>query len=90
MAFEVKECTLEDVAPHPTLIGWTRARVRVRLRETRASEAFDHHLVLKVWAATRDGMTEAQTRTALLERAAHILRKTMAIADANLDSVAAE
>jgi hypothetical protein len=90
MAFEIKECTLEDIKPHPTLLGRTVGKVKVKLRETRANETFDHDLVLKVWASTRAGMTEAQIKTALLARAAHILRKTVAIADVNLDSIAAE
>jgi hypothetical protein len=81
MSFEVKECTLNDVAPHPTLAGRTRAKVNVRLQETRASEVFEHNLVLRVWAATNENMTPAEIRTALLAKAATILRKTVSLAD---------
>ncbi|WP_423068591.1 hypothetical protein [Devosia sp. CN2-171] len=86
MPFEVKACTIDDLHRHPTFADRTQARVKVVLREITAHKAFDHNLTLKVWANTHTGMTTAEVNTALLTRAATILKRTMSVAEVEVTS----
>lgn len=81
MPFEVKACTIDELHRHPTFADRTQARVKVVLREITVHKAFDHNLTLKVWANTHTGMSKAEVNTALLTRAAAILKRTMTVAD---------
>lgn len=81
MSFEIKACTIADVRPHPTLGGRIEGKVKVTLREQLDQQTFDHDLTLKVWADTTPAMSLAEINTALLGRAAIILKRTMAVAD---------
>lgn len=81
MPFEVKACTIDEKHRHPTFADRTQARVKVVLREITAHQAFDHNLTLKVWADTNDKMSAAEINTALLTRAAAILKRTMTVAE---------
>lgn len=81
MPFEVKACTIDEMHQHPTFADRTQARVKVVLREITAQQAFDHNLTLKVWATTHERMTAAEVNTALLTRAAAILKRTMSVAE---------
>ena len=56
------------------------------LRETLARQSFDHNLTLKVWANTDDRMTPAEVKTALLTKAAHILKRTVTVAELPVDA----
>jgi hypothetical protein len=86
MPFEIKACSIDEMRLHPTLKDRTQARVRVMLRESRQRETFDHNLTLKVWANTRDDMTAAEIKTALLSKAADILKRTVSVAELPVDS----
>jgi len=81
MSFEIKACTIADVRPHPTLGGRIEGKVKVTLRETIDRRDVDHNLTLKVWADTTPAMSMAEVNSALLGRAAIILRRTVAVAD---------
>jgi hypothetical protein len=81
MPFEIKACSIDEMRRHPTLKDRTQARVKVMLREIRSRETFDHNLTLKVWANTDDKMTPAEVKTALLTKAAHILKRTVTVAE---------
>lgn len=81
MSFEIKACTIADVRPHPTLSGRVEGKVRVTLRETIDRQDVDHALTLKVWADTTPAMSLAEVNSALLGRAAIILKRTVAAAD---------
>lgn len=81
MSFEIRACTIADVRPHPTLGGRIEGKVRVTLRETIDRRDVDHQLTLKVWADTTPAMSLAEVNSALLGRAAAILKRTMAVAD---------
>ncbi len=81
MTFEIKECTLGDVAPHATIRGRTKGNVKVRLQETQPGSTFDHNLTLRVWADVVDGASASEIRTQLLAKAAHILNRTVAVAE---------
>jgi hypothetical protein len=81
MPFEVKACTIDELHRHPTLADRTQAKVKVVLREITNHRALDHNLTLKVWANTRPGMSPAEVNTALLTRAATILKRTMSVAE---------
>ena len=85
MPFEVKACSIEDMHRHPVLQDRSLARVNVTLRETRAPETFDHDLMLKVWAYTDNDMTPADVKTALLTKAAAILKRTASLAEIQMD-----
>lgn len=85
MPFEVKACSIDEMGPHPTLKDRTQARVKVMLRETRSSETFDHDLTLKVWADTSEDMTPTEVKTALLTKAAAILKRTVTVAELPVD-----
>lgn len=85
MPFEIKACSIDEMAPHPTLKDRTQAKVKVMLRETRSSETFDHDLTLKVWADTREDMTPTEVKTALLTKAAAILKRTVTVAELPVD-----
>ena len=76
MPFEVKSCSIDEMHRHPTFKDRTQARVKVLLRESRSRETFDHNLTLKVWANTTDKMTASEVKTALLTKAATILKRT--------------
>jgi hypothetical protein len=84
MPFEVKACTIDEMHLHPTFRDRTQAKVKVVLRETRAREAFDHNLTLRVWADTNDKMSPNDVRMALLTRAATILKRTMSAAEVDV------
>ena len=86
MPFEVKACTIDELHRHPTVTNRTQARVKVVLREVTNQNAFDHNLTLKVWADTRPGMSSAEVNTALLTRAATILKRTMSVADVEVSA----
>lgn len=81
MPFEIRACTIAGVHPHPRLKGRTEGKVKVTLRETLARHTYDHDLTLKVWADTTPEMSLADINSALLGRAAIILRRTVAVAD---------
>lgn len=81
MPFEIKACSIDEMRLHPTLKDRTQAKVKVMLRETLARQSFDHNLTLKVWANTDDKMTPAEVKTALLTKAAHILKRTVIAAE---------
>ncbi|MDB5507198.1 MAG: hypothetical protein JWR75_1836 [Devosia sp.] len=81
MAFEIRNCTLQDVAAHATIHGRTNAKVNVKLREIRAKQVYDHDLVLRVSASTTSDMSDAQIRSMLLGKAAIILNRTVRMAD---------
>jgi hypothetical protein len=81
MPFEIKACSIDHMHQHPTLKGRTQARVKVMLREIRPHETFDHDLTLNVWADTRDDMSPDEIKTALLTRAATILKRTVTVAE---------
>ena len=81
MSFEIKACTIADVRPHRTLDGRVEAKVKVTLRETIDRREVNHDLALKVWADTTPAMSLAEVNSALLGRAAVILKRTMAVAD---------
>jgi hypothetical protein len=81
MPFEVKSCSIDEMHRHPTFADRTQAKVRVLLREIRSRETFDHNLTLKVWANTHDQMTPSEVKTALLIKAATILKRTVSVAE---------
>jgi hypothetical protein len=81
MSFQIKACTIADVRPHPTLGGRVEGKVKVTLRETIDQRDVDHDLTLKVWANTTPTMSLAEINSALLGRAAIILKRTVAVAD---------
>jgi hypothetical protein len=81
MPFEIKACTIDEMHRHPTFADRTQAKVKVVLREIGTRESFDHNLTLKVWANTHDRMSASEVNTALLTRAAAILKRTMSVAD---------
>lgn len=81
MTFEIKACSIDEMHRHPMFHDRTQAKVRVMLRETHSREVFDHNLTLKVWAETNDKMTPAEIKTALLTKAAAILKRTVKVAD---------
>jgi hypothetical protein len=86
MPFEIKACSIDEMRRHPTLKDRTQARVKVMLREIRPRETFDHNLTLKVWANTRDDMSPAEVKTALLTKAATILKRTVTVAELPVDA----
>jgi hypothetical protein len=86
MPFEIKACSIDHMHRHPTLKGRTQARVKVMLREIRPRETFDHDLTLKVWADTRDDMSPNEVKTALLTKAATILKRTVTVAELPVDA----
>lgn len=86
MPFEIKACSIDEMRRHPTLKDRTQAKVKVMLREIRSRETFDHNLTLKVWANTRDDMTPAEVKTALLTKAAAILKRTVTVAELPVDA----
>jgi hypothetical protein len=86
MPFEIKACSIDHMHRHPTLKGRTQARVQVMLRETRPRETFDHNLTLKVWADTPDDMSPTEVKTALLTKAATILKRTVMVAELPVDA----
>lgn len=81
MPFEVKACSIADMHRHPTFADRTQAKVKVVLREIRSRETFDHDLTLRVWANTNDRMSPAEVKTALLSKAATILKRTVSVAE---------
>ncbi|MDB5542468.1 MAG: hypothetical protein JWQ89_4195 [Devosia sp.] len=81
MPFEVKSCSIDEMRIHPTFADRTQAKVKVLLREIRSRETFDHNLTLRVWANTTDKMSPAEVKTALLTRAAAILKRTVSVAE---------
>ena len=81
MSFEIKACTIADIRPHQTLDGRVEAKVRVTLRETIDRRDVSHDLTLKVWADTTPAMSLTEVNSALLGRAAVILKRTIAVAD---------
>lgn len=81
MPFEVKACSIDEMHRHPMFADRTQARVKVVLREITTRQAFDHNLTFKVWANTNERMTPAEVNTALLTRAATILKRTMTVAE---------
>lgn len=81
MPFEVKACSIDEMQRHPTFADRTQAKVKVLLREIRSRETFDHNLTLKVWANTHDQMTASEVKTALLVKAATILKRTVSVAE---------
>lgn len=85
MPFEIKACTIDEVRRHPTLGGRTQAKVKVMLREVLSRKTFDHNLTLRVWAETNDRMSPHEVNTALLVKAASILKRTVAIAELDAD-----
>jgi hypothetical protein len=86
MPFEVKACRIDDMQRHPTLKDRTQARVKVMLREIRSRETFDHNLTLRVWADTREDMSPNEVKTALLTKAAAILKRTVMAAELPVDA----
>jgi hypothetical protein len=86
MPFEVKACSIDEMHRHPTLKDRTQAKVKVMLREIRSRETFDHNLTLKVWANTHDDMSPAEVKTALLTKAAVILKRTVTVAELPVDA----
>jgi hypothetical protein len=86
MPFEIKSCSIDELRRHPTLRDRTQAKVKVMLREIRSRETFDHNLTLKVWANTRDDMSPAEVKTALLTKAATILKRTVTVAELPVDA----
>lgn len=86
MPFEIKACSIDHMERHPTLKGRTQARVQVMLREIRPRETFDHNLTLRVWADTRDDMSPTEVKTALLTKAASILKRTVVAAELPMDA----
>jgi hypothetical protein len=81
MPFEVKSCSIDEMHRHPTFADRTQAKVKVLLREIRSRETFDHNLTLRVWADTHDQMTASEVKTALLIKAATILKRTVSVAE---------
>lgn len=81
MPFEVKSCSIDEMHRHPTFADRTQAKVKVLLREVRSRETFDHNLTLRVWADTHDQMTASEVKTALLVKAATILKRTVSVAE---------
>jgi len=81
MPFEVKSCSIDEMHRHPTFADRTQAKVKVLLRESRSRETFDHNLTLRVWANTHDKMTPSEIKTALLVKAAAILKRTVSVAE---------
>lgn len=81
MPFEVKSCSIDEMHRHPTFADRTQAKVSVLLREVRSRETFDHNLTLRVWANTTDQMSPTEIKTALLTRAAIILKRTVSVAE---------
>jgi len=86
MPFEIKACTIDEMHRHPTFADRTQAKVKVVLREIGSRETFDHNLTLKVWANTNERMSKTEINTALLSRAATILKRTMSVADVEVAS----
>jgi hypothetical protein len=86
MPFEIKACSIDEMRRHATLRDRTQAKVKVVLREIRSRETFDHNLTLRVWANTRDDMTVTEVKTALLTKAAHILKRTVKVAELPVDA----
>jgi len=86
MPFEVKSCSIDEMHRHPTFKDRTQARVKVLLRESRSRETFDHNLTLKVWANNTDKMTASEVKTALLTKAATILKRTVSVAEIEVSS----
>lgn len=85
MPFEIKACSINNMHRHPVLPGRTLAQVKVMLREIRSKETFDHDLTLKVWADTDDGMSPSDVKTALLAKAAAILKRTVSVAEIQMN-----
>lgn len=85
MPFEIKACTIDEVRRHPTFNDRTQAKVKVMLREIRSRETFDHNLTLRVWANTNDGMSPSEIKSALLSKAATILKRTVSVAELNAE-----
>lgn len=81
MPFEVKACSIDEMHRHPTFADRTQAKVKVLLREIRSRETFDHNLTLRVWANTHDKMSPSEVKTALLVKAAAILKRTVSVAE---------
>ncbi len=81
MSFQIKACTIADVRPHPTLGGRVEGKVKVTLRETIDQRDIDHDLTLKVWADITPTMSLSEINSALLGRAAIILKRTVSVAD---------
>jgi len=81
MPFEVKACSIDEMRRHPRFPERTQAKVKVMLREITSRQNFDHNLTLRVWADTTDRMTPAEVRTALLLKAAAILKRTVSVAE---------
>lgn len=81
MPFEVKACSIDEMQQHPTFADRTQAKVKVLLREVRSLETFDHDLTLRVWANTNDKMSPSEIKTALLVKAAAILKRTVSVAE---------
>jgi hypothetical protein len=81
MPFEIKACSIDEMRRHPTFADRTQAKVKVLLREIRSRETFDHNLTLRVWANTTDKMSPAEVKTALLTKAATILKRTVSVAE---------
>jgi len=86
MPFEIKACSIDEMRRHATLKDRTQAKVKVVLREIRSRETFDHNLTLKVWANTRDDMSPNEVKTALLTKAADILKRTVKVAELPVDA----
>ena len=86
MPFEIKACSIDHMERHPTLKGRTQAHVHVMLREIRPPETFDHNRTLRVWADTRDDMSPTEVKTALLTKAATILKRTVVVAELPVDA----
>lgn len=86
MPFEVKACTIDEMHRHPTFADRTQAKVKVLLREIRSRETFDHNLTLRVWANTNDKMSASEIKTALLTRAATILKRTVSVAEIEMQA----
>jgi hypothetical protein len=81
MPFEVKSCSIDEMHRHPTFADRTQAKVKVLLRESRSRETFDHNLTFRVWANTHDKMSPSEIKTALLVKAAAILKRTVSVAE---------
>lgn len=88
MPFEIKACTIDEVRRHPTFKDRTQAKVKVMLREIRSRETFDHNLTLRVWANTNDKMSPSEVKTALLSKAATILKRTVSVAELTAEEAA--
>ncbi|AKR54723.1 hypothetical protein XM25_02675 [Devosia sp. H5989] len=90
MSFQLKDWSLSEIRPHPTLPGRILAVARVTLREVSGGRVSEHPITLKVWTDAEPGTSQSDIEYALYVKAAELARRTMAAADITNFGLAAE